>query len=66
MNTVADDLASKRKLIGARELAEVLNIDKQTIWRMAKRGLLPSVRLGGRVRFDPRAIADWLREHTAG
>jgi hypothetical protein len=28
---------------------------------MAKAGRLPSLRIGTAVRFDPRAIAEWLR-----
>jgi len=31
---------------------------------MAKAGRMPSFRVGAAVRFDPRAVAEWLRENT--
>lgn len=46
----------------ARELAEVLAVSTVTIFKMAKRGTIPSFRVGSCVRFCPATIAHWLRE----
>ncbi|MGD0308878.1 MAG: helix-turn-helix domain-containing protein [Acidobacteriota bacterium] len=45
----------------ARQVAEFLAISPITVYKMAKAGRLPSFRVGTAVRFDPRAIAQWLR-----
>ncbi len=50
-----------QKAMTARQLAEFLAISPITVYKMAKAGRLPSFRVGTAVRFDPRAIAQWLR-----
>jgi excisionase family DNA binding protein len=45
----------------AEELAGFLNISKVTIFKQAKAGRIPSFRIGTSVRFDPKAVARWLR-----
>jgi excisionase family DNA binding protein len=46
----------------AEELAKVLNVSRLTILRRAKRGTIPSFRVGSCVRFDPANISKWLVE----
>jgi hypothetical protein len=43
-------------------LAEILSILTVSIFKLAKRGVIPAIRLGSSVRFCPAAIARWLRE----
>jgi excisionase family DNA binding protein len=50
-----------RHAITANELAGFLAVSPITVYKMAKAGRLPSFRVGTAVRFDPRAIAEWLR-----
>ena len=40
------------KLLKPRDVAELLNIGVPTVQRMAKDGRLPSIKIGGRLRFD--------------
>jgi excisionase family DNA binding protein len=47
--------------LNAAQLAAILNISKITIFKQAKAGRIPSFRIGTCVRFDPRAVANWLR-----
>ena len=47
------------------DLAALLNVSRLTIIRKAKKGIIPSFRVGTCVRFDPRAIAFWLKNHGA-
>lgn len=44
-------------LVTARRVAEVLGISVPSVYRLAAAGELPSVRVGGSVRFDPAAVA---------
>src|SRR3989442_10148337 len=57
-------LASRIRGIGraltAEELAGMLKMSRITILRRAKRGSIPSFRVGSCVRFDPAAISKWL------
>jgi excisionase family DNA binding protein len=74
MNSVLDSsnphrlmsLASRIKAIHralrAEELAELLQVARLTILRRAKRGSIPSFRVGSCVRFDSAAIAKWLMQ----
>jgi excisionase family DNA binding protein len=50
-----------KRAITAGELAALLAVSPITIYKMAKAGRMPSFRVGTAVRFDPRAVAQWLR-----
>src|SRR5690625_1492081 len=43
------------QIIRPAELAEILSVSKQTLWRMENRGDLPK-----RVKISKRAVAGWL------
>lgn len=48
-------------LLTAREVQDILNIDRSTVYRMAESGRLPGIRIGRQWRFpsaDIRSIAD--------
>jgi len=74
MNSVLDSpnphrlmsLASRIKAIHraltAEELAKMLQISRITILRRAKKGSIPSFRVGSCVRFDPASISKWLMQ----
>ena len=59
-----EDLERLRHAITAKDVAEVLAISPITVYKLAKEGKLPSLRIGGAVRFDPRAVAQWLRRNS--
>ena len=61
--TLADQIASFKGALTARQLSELLSISAVTIFKMAKSGRLPSFRVGTCVRFCPRTVARWLRDH---
>jgi excisionase family DNA binding protein len=44
----------------AEELSELLSLSVKHLYRLAKSGRMPNYRIGGAVRFDPQAVADWL------
>jgi excisionase family DNA binding protein len=55
-------MRSKPELMTAGELAAYLRVHTLTIYRLAKRGEIPSFRAGGGWRFDKKTVDDWLRE----
>jgi excisionase family DNA binding protein len=61
--TLADRIERINRALTASELAEILNVSRITIFKQAKAGRIPSFRIGTCVRFDPRAVAQWLRRN---
>lgn len=55
-----------RLLIDAHETARALSISERTLWGMTNRGEIPSVRIGRRVLYDPRALRDWIDKQANG
>ena len=49
----------------APELARLLSVHRLTIYRAARSGALKSFSIGTCIRFEPRAVAAWLRERGA-
>jgi len=62
---IADSIEQLEHCLTAADLSRLLNVHKLTIYRLAEAGTLPSFRLGTCVRFDPRAVAKWLRDRGA-
>ena len=60
--SIADQIEKIGRAITAEELAKLLSVSKVTIFKQAKAGRIPSFRIGTCVRFDPRAVAQWLRK----
>ena len=48
------------RLLSATELAKYLGLEPVTVRRKAKRGEIPSIRIGNRLRFDIKQIDRWL------
>jgi excisionase family DNA binding protein len=59
--TLADRIERFERALTADELASLLSVSKVTIFKQAKAGRIPSFRIGTCVRFDPHAVARWLR-----
>jgi excisionase family DNA binding protein len=53
------------RLLSADEVAQRLGFSKQTIWGMARRGELPTVRIGTRrVKFSSDDLERWIERRT--
>ena len=58
---LAEQIERMGRALTAEELAKLLCVSKVTIFKQAAAGKIPSFRVGTCVRFDPRAVANWLR-----
>jgi len=59
--SLVDRIERFERALTASELAGLLAVSRVTIFKQAKAGRIPSFRIGTCVRFDPRAVARWLR-----
>lgn len=50
-----------RQILVADEVADMLRVDRQRVYELARRNAIPVIRLGERqYRFDAEAIKEWL------
>jgi excisionase family DNA binding protein len=61
---VASTIDSMTGLLTATELVPLIGVSRTTVYQMVADGGIPYLRIGTMIRFDPHAIAEWLREHT--
>jgi excisionase family DNA binding protein len=60
--SLPDRIEQIGRALTADELASMLTVSRITIFKQAKAGRIPSFRIGTCVRFDPKSVAQWLRE----
>ncbi len=52
-----------KEILIADEVAEMLRVDRQRIYELARRNAIPVIRLGERqYRFDAEAIRQWMTQ----
>lgn len=54
------------ELLTTKELQNILQVDRTTIYRMAELGRLPAVKVGNQWRFPRQQIQLWLQRQGAG
>ena len=52
-------------MLTAREMQELLQVDRSTIYRMAEAGRLPAVKVGKQWRFPGDLVHSWLSQQAA-
>src|SRR5580698_3257532 len=60
MAKILQTLESKEHALKAGELAKLLGVTRQHIYKMAAANAIPSFRVGTAVRFDPKQVEEWL------
>ncbi len=56
---------ARESYLTAEEVSAWLRVGKETVYRMAKAGRIPAVRVGSLWRFRKSDINAWLQEHEA-
>ena len=59
--TLADIIEGKKEALRVAEIARTLDVSISTIYRMAAKGQIPSIKNSHPLRFDPYDTATWLR-----
>jgi excisionase family DNA binding protein len=49
----------------ARDVARYLKASRSWVYQQAEAGLLPSLRIGGLLRFNPEAVRAWAQGRPA-
>jgi excisionase family DNA binding protein len=62
---IVSALERRESALKAPEIAKLLGVTRQQVYKMAAKGIIPSFRVGAAVRFDPDLIAEWLRRKMA-
>jgi excisionase family DNA binding protein len=52
---------NKTEALRVRDVAPILGVSIQQVYKMAESGQIPSFRVASAVRFDPEDLAIWLR-----
>jgi len=61
---VADEIEKMKGALTSSQVAEILQLGKSTIQKHAKTGYMPSFKIRAALRFDPQALAKWLRDRV--
>lgn len=54
--------AIPKKLLTAQEVAEILGVTLNWVYKLGRDGSLPSVRIGKLVRFDPKEVKEFIEK----
>jgi excisionase family DNA binding protein len=60
--SLVEIVREKQGALRVRDLAQLLGVSQQQIYKMAANGEIPSFKVANAVRFDPHEIAGWLTE----
>ena len=61
---LADYLNGKPRALLVSEVAALLNVSGRQIYKLTADNRIPHLKIAGCVRFDPQALAVWLRRQT--
>lgn len=59
--TILEQIEHRSTALRVNQLAEILQVTPQHIYRLASAGLIPCFRIEGAIRLDPQEVAGWLR-----
>jgi excisionase family DNA binding protein len=59
--SLVEVVRERQEALRVRDLAQLLGVSPQQIYKMAAKGEIPSFKVANAVRFDPHETADWLR-----
>jgi len=62
---LVDTFKNRTRALKVREVADLLGVTPQQIYKMAAQGRIPSFRISGSVRFDPHDLAGWVNERQS-
>ncbi|MGA2644907.1 MAG: helix-turn-helix domain-containing protein [Candidatus Sulfotelmatobacter sp.] len=58
-------LRERNETMNVVELAKLLRVSAATVQRWGRQRLIPTIRVGDTIRFDPGMLADWVELRAA-
>jgi excisionase family DNA binding protein len=55
-------LENRKEALKVAEVAKMLGVTPQHIYKMVKAGLIPCFHVKGAVRFSPAELAEWIKQ----
>lgn len=55
-------LENRKEALRASEVAKMLGVTPQHIYKMAAAGLIPCFHVNGAIRFCPHDLAEWIKK----
>lgn len=62
---LADMIGAKPRALRVSEVAALLNVSERQVYKLVAEHRIPCFKIGGSIRFDPVAVAAWLRQKMA-
>ena len=59
--SIIETIEKRASALKVGELARLLDVTPQHIYRLASAGLIPCFRIEGAIRLDPHEVAMWLK-----
>lgn len=53
-------------MLTAKDMQDLLQVDRSTVYRMAEAGQLPAIKVGKQWRFPGELVENWFKSQTAG
>jgi excisionase family DNA binding protein len=64
--SIIEQIEQRSSALKVGELAALLQVTPQHIYKLASAGQIPFFRVEGAIRLDPQEIAGWLRDKHLG
>ena len=58
-------IAKSKKALSVTDLSGFIGISTKKIYELVEKRSIPSYRIAGSIKFDPKLTADWLRSQAA-
>ncbi len=59
--SIIEILEKKTEALDANDLATVLKLTARQVYELVREGVIPCMRIGGAIRFDPGELVQWLK-----
>ncbi|MEW6104559.1 MAG: helix-turn-helix domain-containing protein [bacterium] len=55
---------NEKEIMTVKQVAEYLQMDEHTVYKLARTGLIPSLKIAGQWRFKKEVIDKWISEQS--
>ncbi len=55
---------NEKEIMTVKQVSEYLQMDEHTIYKLARKGLIPSLKIAGQWRFKKDVIDKWITEQS--